>query len=130
MGARPESADALAEPINALESREDPDARFRGFVNAQLEGPYAALWRELDLFVYLAAPDMQAVRAFRAQQETALRRIATPGSRGLMDEAALQRFIQHFERVTLQMLQSAPSYADALVQLDAARHWRLNVRSV
>ena len=130
VGARPESADALAEPINTLESREDPDAKFRGFVNAQLEGPYAALWRELDLFVYLAAPDLQAVRAFRAQQETALRSVATPGSRGLMDEGALQRFIQHFERVTLHMLQTAPSYADAVVQLDAARHWRLNVRSV
>ena len=130
VGARPESAEALATPINLLESSEDPDAKFRTFVNTQLDGPYASLWRELDLFVYLAAPDMQAVRAFRAQQETALRSVAAPGSRGLMDESALQRFIQHFERVTLHMLRTAPGYADAVVQLDTARHWRLNVRSV
>lgn len=130
VGARPESSEALAEPINTLESSEDPDAKFRGFVNAQLEGHYAALWRELDVHIYLAAPDMQAVRSFRAQQETALRSVSAPGSRGLMDESTLQRFIQHFERVTLQMLRTAPSYADAVVQLDAARQWRLNIRSV
>jgi D-glycerate 3-kinase len=130
VGARAESPEALAEPINALESSEDPDGVFRGFVNTQLEGPYAALWRELDVLVYLAAPDMQAVRAFRTQQELALRRTARSGSRGLMDEAALQRFTQHFERVTLHMLRTTPSYADAIVQLDRARGWSLNIRSV
>jgi D-glycerate 3-kinase len=130
VGARAESAEALAEPINALESSEDPDGVFRGFVNTQLEGPYAALWRELDMLVYLAAPDMQAVRAFRTQQELALRRAATSGSRGLMDEAALQRFTQHFERVTLHMLRTTSSHADAIVQLDALRGWSLNIRSV
>jgi D-glycerate 3-kinase len=130
VGARAESADALLEPVNELESIEDPDATFRGFVNTQLAGAYAALWRELDVLVYLAAPDIQAVRTFRAQQESALRSIAAPGSRGLMDEPRLRRFIMHFERVTLQMLRTASSDADAVVELDAARHWRLNVRSV
>lgn len=130
VGARPQAAADLAEPINALESSADPDGVFRRFVNTQLEGPYASLWRELDLLVYLAAPDMQVVRAFRAQQETALRSQAAPGARGLMDEPSLQRFIQHFERVTLHMMRTAASYADAVVLLDAARSWNLNIKPV
>lgn len=130
VGAQPEPTEALAKPVNQLEASEDPDGKFRAFVNAQLEGPYAALWRELDMLVYLAAPDMRAVQAFRAQQESALRSVAAPGSRGVMDEPALQRFIQHFERVTLHMLRTVPSYADAVVQLDGARHWSLNIRPV
>lgn len=130
LGARPQSEAELATPINAFEQREDPDASFRRFVNTQLEGPYATLWRELDLLVYLAAPDFPSVLAFRAEQEQALRRKAAPGATGLMNDATLQRFVQHFERITRHMLQTAPSYADVVVQLDAARHWMLNIKSV
>ena len=130
VGARPQSSAELAEPVNTLESLEDLDGTFRGFVNTQLAGPYAALWHELELLVYLAAPDMQSVLAFRAQQEDMLRRAAGTSATGLMDESKLRRFIQHFERLTLHMLRTGPDYADAIVQVDANRRWTLNVRSV
>lgn len=146
VGARPESEAALVQPINELEATEDRDGAFRRFVNAQLEGPYAALWRELDMLVYLAAPDLQAVQSFRNQQEEKLRASRPPpaplqaghvghtGHAGqpmeIMDEKALRRFVQHFERVTVNMLRTTPADADAVVQLDASRGWSLNIKSV
>jgi D-glycerate 3-kinase len=126
VGARPESSDQLAQPVNALEATEDRNGVFRRFVNAQLEGAYAGLWSELDLLVYLAAPDFEAVQAFRGQQEQALRKHSGRG----MSDVALTRFVQHFERVTRHMLATAPGYADAVVQLDASRRWMLNIKSV
>jgi len=123
VGARPEPEAALHEPINELERSEDPDARFRRFVNRQLAQDYAGLWAELDLLVFLAAPDFAAVRAMRGQQEDTLR-AAAAGSPGVMDDAQLTRFVQHFERVTSTMLRDAPGYADVVVLLDRARDVR------
>jgi D-glycerate 3-kinase len=77
VGARAEEDAELAQPINTLEAQEDGAGVFRRFVNTQLEGPYAALWRELDLLVYLAAPDFQTVRTFRGQQESSNRCTST-----------------------------------------------------
>jgi D-glycerate 3-kinase len=130
VGARAQPESELASPINSLEAQADRDATFRRFVNAQLAGPYATLWRELDVLVYLAAPNFEVVQVFRAEQEASLRSHAAAGAKGLMDEAALQRFVQHFERITLHMLRTTPSYADVVVQLDAARHWMLNIKPV
>jgi D-glycerate 3-kinase len=123
VGARAQSDAELLEPINALEELEDRDAAFRRFVNTQLEGPYASLWRELNVLVYLAAPDFQSVHAFRAEQEANL-------NKGAMDETALRRFVQHFERITLHMLRTTPRDAEVIVQLDAARHFLLNIKPV
>jgi D-glycerate 3-kinase len=134
VGARPETDRELTQPINELEATEDRDGSFRRFVNAQLEGPYAGLWSELDMLVYLAAPDLQAVQTFRTQQEDKLRASRPPPapgqSSGIMDEKALQRFVQHFERVTTHMLRTTPAEADAVVQLDASRGWNLNIKAV
>lgn len=123
VGARAQSEAELLGPINALEEHEDRDAAFRRFVNTQLEGPYASLWRELNMLVYLAAPDFQSVHAFRAEQEANL-------NKGAMDETALTRFVQHFERITLHMLRTTPSDAEVIVQLDAGRHFLLNIKPV
>src|SRR6187551_1750031 len=47
VGALPQSADQLAEPVNALEREEDPDGSWRGYVNAALSGRYRALFDRL-----------------------------------------------------------------------------------
>lgn len=125
VGARPEPEPSLREPVNALEAEEDVDGRFRRYVNAQLAGPYADLWRELDMLVYLAAPNMDAVRAFRSQQEDRLRQLTAGDAQGIMDRPAILRFVQHFERVTAHMLRTTPGYADVVVELDASRRCHL-----
>jgi D-glycerate 3-kinase len=123
IGARPESDAELAPAQNELERAEDSDGRFRRSVNQQLAGPYAALWRTLDLWVFLEAPSMEAVHAFRAEQERALR-AAAPSGAGVMADAQLRRFVEHFERISRRMLADAPNCADVVAALDPQRRLR------
>jgi D-glycerate 3-kinase len=114
VGARPQPASALVTPVNALEREEDPDGRWRGFVNTALSGAYQRLFDSLDYLVFLSVPDFAAVRRWRGEQELALPR----GQR--MDEARLERFIAHYERLTRWMLDDLPARADLVVALDTA----------
>jgi D-glycerate 3-kinase len=114
VGAWPQDEAALAEPVNALEHNEDADGRWRRFANAALCGEYAALFARLDRLLLLAAPGFEAVFDWRREQE--LR-----DNGGGMDDAALRRFIAHYERLTRHMLATMPAYADRTLRLDNAR---------
>jgi D-glycerate 3-kinase len=124
LGARAQSRIDLMAPINSLEQEEDPDGRWRAYVNAQLGGPYVDLFAKLDLFVFLKVPDFDVVGDWRLEQEDKLRaRRLKEGSStdGLMDEAGVRRFVAHYERVTRALLKEAPDRADVLVRLAADR---------
>lgn len=124
VGARPQADAALAAPVNALERDEDADGRWRRAVNAALAGPYAALFGAIDRQVLLAAPGFDVVRGWRLEQEEALgRRLAAAGAdrSGLMDAAAIDRFVQHYERLTRAILAEMPGRADLVIPLDADR---------
>lgn len=114
VGARPQPVAALATPVNALERDEDPDGRWRDYVNTALAGAYQRLFDSLDYLVYLAVPDFEAVVRWRGEQERAL----PQGQR--MDAARLERFIAHYERLTRWMLEEVPARADMVVHLTAA----------
>ena len=125
VGARPESAADLATPVNSLESTEDPQATWRGYVNAALTGPYRQLFDRLSPLVLLAAPSFDVVREWRGEQERKLRdRVAGAGgdTSRLMDDAQLLRFISHYERVTRHILAEMPARADHLIALDRQRN--------
>lgn len=111
VGAAPVPEAHLETPINALERDEDPDGRWRRHVNAQLAGPYHALFSELDAWVFLRVPDLEAVRRWRGQQDRAL----PPQQR--FAPRVLERFIEHYERVTRAMFESMPARADVTVRL-------------
>lgn len=124
VGARPLPDDALAAPISAFEAHHDPDGRWRRFVNAQLAGPYAALFARIDLNVLLTAPDFETVVGWRIEQEHALRqtlaaRGADPGR--TMDDDAVRDFVEYFRRITLAMLAEMPARADVTIALDGRR---------
>jgi D-glycerate 3-kinase len=121
VGARPEPETALAEPVNTLERDEDRDGRWRRFVNTALAGDYQRLFARIDGLVLLAAPDFAVVRDWRIEQEHELRAHAPAGSAGLMDDAAITRFIQHYERLTRHILTEMPARADLVVSLAADR---------
>lgn len=116
--AQPESA--LAEPINALERDEDSDGVWRRYVNQQLAGSYAELFAQFDRLVMLKVPSMESVFEWRSLQEQKLaeKTPATGAKHRLMDAAALQRFIMHYERLTRYMLQEMPDRADLTLYLD------------
>jgi len=117
VGARAQAAEALAAPLNALERDEDQEGRWRAFANAALAGDYQRLFARIDLLVLLAAPGFEIVRRWRGEQETALR----AEGRGGMSEAELDRFVQHYERLTRHILADMPGYADLVIRLDADR---------
>jgi D-glycerate 3-kinase len=129
VGARPQPERDLLEPLGALERAEDPDATFRSFVNAQLALPYAQLWAELDMLVYLAVPDFAVVQQLRREQEQKLRASARSDARRVMNDVELRRFVEHFERITRHMLRTTAAHADLVVELDADRAVRAIVTS-
>jgi D-glycerate 3-kinase len=124
VGARPEPPQALAAPINELERLEDPDGRWRRFVNDALAGEYHPLFEALFPLVLLAAPSFDVVYRWRLEQEHKLRdRLRREGGDAsrVMDDAQVARFIAHYERVTRHILAEMPERADAVIRLDA---WR------
>jgi D-glycerate 3-kinase len=114
LGARPQPDEALERPVNALERDEDPDGAWRGYANAALAGSYAELFARVDRLVLLLAPDFEAVRRWRGEQE------ARAPVRA-MDEAALDRFVAHYQRLTTWIADDLPAVADVVVRLDEAR---------
>ena len=111
LGAQPQAADDLRAPVNELERDEDPDGHWRRFVNEALAG-YQTLFTRFDRLVFLQAPDFDAARRWRAEQELQL-----PRERR-MSAQQLQRFTAHYERLTLWMLKDLPNRADLTVTLD------------
>jgi D-glycerate 3-kinase len=125
VGARPEPPARLAPPVNALESEEDREGRWRGYVNEALRGRYAALFARLSPLVLLAAPSFEVVLAWRTEQEHKLReRLQREGGDAsrVMSDGQIARFISHYERITRHILAEMPARADHLIALDAARH--------
>ncbi|MEW6392285.1 MAG: kinase [Pseudomonadota bacterium] len=124
VGARPQPAARLAAPVNALERDEDPNGVWRGFANAALAAPYATLFARVARLVLLTAPAFAVIRAWRGQQEARLRaRLAAEGRDPAlaMDEAALDRFVAHYERLTRWIAEDLPGAADVVIPLDGDR---------
>jgi len=127
VGAVPQSAAELVEPVNALERDEDADGRWRRHVNAQLAGPYRTLFDRLSPLVLLQAPSFEVVYGWRLEQEQKLRERLLRESRdasGVLSDAAVFRFVSHYERLTRHILAEMPRRADHVISLDAQRRAR------
>jgi D-glycerate 3-kinase len=124
VGARPQDAAALAQPVNELERDYDPGGVWRRAVNAALHGPYRNLFGKVDRLVFLAAPAFEVVVDWRTQQEHGLKhrlkREGRPG-RHVMSDAEVGRFVQYYERLTRHILDTMPAYADLTLRLDESR---------
>ena len=118
LGIRPQSQAALDEPVNRLEREEDADASWRHWVNKQLRG-YQPLWRKFDALIVLQAPNWDVVRRWRGETEEELLARHAPLA---MDAATMERFLQHFERLSRHALATLPALADSCVEYDDDRH--------
>ena len=123
VGAVPEAPAALEHPVNALERDEDPDGVWRRYVNAALAGDYQQLFSRIDFLALLEAPGFEIVQTWRLQQEHALRDRVGAGA-GVMDDAQVARFIQHYERLTRHILKEMPGRADLVIALNEDRSAR------
>lgn len=122
MGAQPTSEQKLASPINDLEKNEDPDGSWRHYVNTQLRTRYLPIFDQFDLWIMLKAPTFNNVFQWRLEQEQKLIARQPPESGHLiMNEAAILRFIQHYQRLTENCLKELSPKVHFLFELDNNR---------
>lgn len=120
VGCKAVDEDELAEPVNKLEATEDVGGHWRTWVNAKLAGEYAGWFAMLDKLIMLKVPDMSAVQRWRTQQEVDNRRNAQGSEDRSLDDAAIVRFIQHYERLTREALKTLPTAADLVLDINQA----------
>lgn len=122
VGVPPKTANQVPEAINALESDDDPAAKWRSFVNDQLKCDYASIYSQLDTLVALQAPSFDCVFNWRLLQEQKLiARLEQAGKdfSGAQTPEQIQRFISHYQRLTEHAIATMPDRADALLHLNA-----------
>ena len=126
VGATAQNETQLAESVNDLERSEDPLGIWRSYVNKQLEGSYKELFGLIDVLIMLKVPSMESVYEWRSQQEKKLaERVRyfydtqqpTQHLR-IMNEREIRRFIQHYERLTRNILEEMPDRADVCLELN------------
>lgn len=112
----------LSTPVNALEKVEDSSSVWRTYVNEQLAQDYQPLYKHMDFWLMLKAPSFDCVSAWRTQQEHKLLDANKGGdTSGVMTDQEVERFIQHYQRLTEQSLTTLPHSADLVLSLDKQR---------
>ena len=108
-----QDSEQLQQPINELEANEDADGTWRQYANTRLIEYHQRVFSRADLCLMLRSPDFEHVYQWRLLQEQKLRE-STPADQAhrLMDDSALKRFIQHYERITRHTLDHLPEKAD------------------
>lgn len=125
-GVPPQDSAALAEPVNSLEQNEDPDGRWRHYVNDQLASAYQPLFDAMQYWVMLKGPSFDHVYQWRCEQEhkliARLVREGVPDARQQgMTDAQISRFIQHYQRLTEQGFAHLPQRCHTVFELDGDR---------
>jgi D-glycerate 3-kinase len=121
LGARPQSGEALAAPVNALERDEDPAGRWRCYVNDVIARDFLPLYRRVDQWVMLRAPSFQCVYRWRLEQEQKLAARTGGCASRIMSNEQLARFVQHYQRLTEHCLTELPPHVHYLFHLDEQR---------
>mgnify|MGYP001494428341 CR=1 FL=1 len=112
LGVQPQPAELLQQPVNDLERLEDSRGIWRQWCNEQIHQHYQPLWALVDAWILLQPPEFAQVIQWRRQQEQEL----PPARR--MSEVALQRFIQHYERLTRWQWESEKLLPGLEIHLD------------
>lgn len=117
LGAGAQDDSALTQPANSLEASEDKSGAWRQYVNDQLKGPYRRFFDRVQYQIFMQAPSMDAVLAWRQKQEHKLKARVGDGP-GIMSDAQIARFIQHYERLTRHLLAEHPRNTLVRFELD------------
>ena len=121
-GVEPQTSQQLTKPVNALESIEDNNAAWRNHVNLQLSVHYKPLYSLMDKWVMLKAPGFKDIYAWRLEQEKKLNAAVTNHDKqGIMNEQQIQRFIEHYQRLTEHGLSTLPNTCDHIFELNHER---------
>ena len=124
-GVTGQSPDELIPAINELEFSEDPTGTWRNYVNTALVEDYQPIYSMMDYWVMLKAPSFGCVSNWRKEQENKLRQSVEDNSAaadGVMTDEQVERFIQHYQRLTEQALAQLPASADLVLHLTPKRN--------
>ena len=116
LGAKPQSAKKLRNPINTLEKKHDKRLIWRKKVNNELKNMYKMIFKSINKLIFLQVPSFKHVYKWRLLQEKKLN-LASRG-RKIMTNLQIKNFIMHYERTTLQMIKDLSSTSDILVKID------------
>lgn len=114
----PQPEEALSAPVNDLEQHEDADGQWRRFVNQSLGQDYPPLFQLVDYLAYLQTSDFDSVYRWRGEQEAKLAARTHDDTNRIMNETALRRYIQHFERLTRHSFETLPALAQTRFTLN------------
>ncbi len=124
LGVTPQSPEELISPVNSLEEKEDAQGLWRSYVNEAIKTRFLPLYDRVDQWIMLQAPSFDCVFRWRLEQEQKLAGRASGGSRqGLMSEAELATFVQHYQRLTEVCLNHLPDKVHYRYLLD----WQRNI---
>ena len=132
VGATAQSNGEVKDACNAFEEQQDPDGRWRSYVNDHLAGSYAEAFELLDYLVMLKPPCFEVIYEWRGVQEERLReRLKDEGREDseAMNEEQLAFFISHYERLTHWMLAEMPERADEVFLINEAHNVFTNTHS-
>jgi D-glycerate 3-kinase len=99
------------------EQREDAEMLWRHRIRKELEGPYQQLFSRFDHLAILLVPAWETVSLWRSQQEAKLRHDRGDTATRSMDDAALKRFLDHYERLTRWTIETLPAQADFVARI-------------
>ncbi|GLX78236.1 kinase [Thalassotalea insulae] len=121
LGAVSVEPSSLHLPVNELEQKQDPKARWRSYSNEVLACDYQPLYSLFDYWLLLKAPSFTCVYQWRLEQEQKLARQNKLAEHKIMSEAEIGHFIQHFQRLTMTCLQQLPTKVDCQMLLNSER---------
>jgi D-glycerate 3-kinase len=121
-GVEAQSFQQLQQPVNAFEADEDNNTTWRNYANTELFRYYQSLYSLMDKWVMLKAPSFEDVYTWRLEQELKLNVTTTHTDKSrIMNEQQIQRFIQHYQRLTEHALKTLPNTCDHIYELNSAR---------
>ncbi|MDC0624062.1 hypothetical protein OAP76_00180 [Alphaproteobacteria bacterium] len=106
----------LRKNINKLETDLDKNNIWRNFYNNKLQNDYKKIFKLFDLKIYMQPPSFKYVYKWRADQER--RNLSKSVNKKYMNKKQLDKFIQHYEKITKWMMKTMPAEADMLIKVN------------
>ena len=107
----------LFQNINRLETILDKNKKWRQYYNSQLMKDYKKVFSLFDQQIYIQPPSFSYILKWRYNQEK--NNALKSQNKDFMNKKDLQKFIQHYEKLTKWMMKTMPAKADILIKIDS-----------
>ena len=107
----------LFQNINDLETLLDKNKKWRKYYNSQLKRDYKKVFSLFDQQIYIQPPSFSYILKWRYEQEK--NNALKSRNKDFMNKKDLQKFIQHYEKLTKWMMKTMPAKADILIKIDS-----------